>query len=193
MSLTIHTITDDSIDHASDIEGLLVSQYKDSANFNRFLSSIAAIKQEIEHVTLDLRDKRILANAEGIQLDGLGELVGLDRDGRTDDEYRTEIGTQIQINLSGGQAEILINVTASITGSTLVQLTDSYPAKINIAFNGTAPANLLTILSKLKAAGVELTLTQISETNPFVFEGDGAGLGFSDDDFLNGGELSEAI
>ena len=191
MSLIVNSLSDSSIDHESDIKSLLLSQYCDSDNMLNLLSAIASIKQEIEHVALDLLDKRTLANAEGTQLDGLGELVGLLREGRTDDEYRTEIGIQIQINLSGGQIEILIGVVSSLTGSTLVQLTESYPAKISISFNGTAPTNLSSVVNSLKAAGVELTLTQISLV-PFVFEGDIGGLGFSDDGFLNGGEFSEA-
>ena len=190
MAILINTLIDNSIDHETDIESLLLSQYCDSDNLIRLLSAIASIKQEIEHVALDLLDKRTLANAEGTQLDGLGDLVGLLRGGRTDDEYRTEIGIQIQINLSGGQIEILIGVVASLTGSTLVQLTESYPAKISISFNGTVPVNLSSVVNSLKAAGIELSLTQTSLI-PFVFEGDIGGLGFSDDGFLNGGQFSE--
>ncbi len=192
MTLVINTLTDNSIDYDSDISGLLVDQYSDSVNLLKIISAISNVKQEIEHTILDLMDKRVLDNAEGQQLDNLGDLVGLPREGKTDDEYRTEIGTQIQINLSGGQSEILISVVSSLTNSTVVQLTDSYPAKINLTFNGTAPSNLSSVINRLKAAGVEVTLTQISN-NPFVFEGDTDGLGFSDEDFPDGGELSEAI
>lgn len=192
MSLIINNLTDDSIDHESDIKKLLVDQYCDSTNLLNLLSAISNIKQEIEHVALDLLDKRNLSNSEGTQLDGLGELVGLSREGKTDEEYRTEIGVQIQINLSGGQAEILIGLVASLTNSSVVHLTDSYPARISISFNGVAPSNLLSVISRLKAAGVGLELIQTTD-NAFVFEGDPDGLGFSDEEFLDGGEFSEVI
>lgn len=192
MTLIINNLTDDSIDHESDIKDLLVDQYCDSTNLLDVLSAVSTIKQEIEHVALDLLDKRNLDNSEGAQLDGLGELVGLSREGRTDEEYRTEIGIQIQINLSGGQVEILIGVVASLTDSNIVQLIESYPAKISIFFEGTLVSNLLSVIKRLKAAGIELSLIKVSE-NPLVFEGDPGGLGISDNGFLNGGEISEDV
>ncbi len=191
MSLIINSLIDNSIDHESDIESLLIDQYCDSTTLINIISGISEIKQEIEEVALDLLDKRTLGNSEGAQLDKLGELVGLDRKGKTDEEYRTEIRTKIQINLSGGQIEILIGLITSLTGSTVVHLIESYPAKISVAFNGIAPSDLASTVDTLKASGVEISLAQFS-SNPFVFEGD-VGLGFSDEDFLNGGELSEAI
>ena len=57
----------------------LAFQFKDSVNLRGTLSSFLAQFEDILATNIDIGTLRYLANAVGVQLDGLGEIVGLTR------------------------------------------------------------------------------------------------------------------
>lgn len=63
------------------INGLarLAYQYRDSVKFQGFLSSFLAEFEELETSRLQLLNDRWLSTAAGVQLDGIGEIVGIER------------------------------------------------------------------------------------------------------------------
>ncbi len=134
--------------------------------------------------------------AEGVQLDRLGENLGLEREpGQSDDDYRILLNTQIVANLSNGEAETLIEITRVLTDSSVVKLQELFPAHVVIEFDGEATNQSLVVqrLKRVKAAGVGLDLVKDVGTESFVFEG-GDGLGFSStQDTDTGGILSSKI
>jgi hypothetical protein len=74
--------------------------------------------QELETVFNDLREKRDIDNAEGAQLDGIGDIVDLPRPaGQNDDDYRAALKLKNELNLSAGQPETLIDFTKDFTGA----------------------------------------------------------------------------
>lgn len=56
--------------------------------------------------------------AEGVQLDTLGQIVGVDREGLNDDEYREAIRLQIIVNKSFGTPEDLLRILRLAVGPT---------------------------------------------------------------------------
>ncbi len=152
--------------------------------------------QELENTYFDLIENRALDTAEGVQLDRLGENLGLEREpGQSDDDYRILLNTQIVANLSNGEAETLIEITRVLTDSSVVKLQELFPAHVIIEFDGEATNQSLVVqrLKRVKAAGVGLDLVKDVGAESFVFEG-GDGLGFSStQDTDTGGILSSKI
>lgn len=179
-------------DHDARLKSLLPSQYAGLPNWEAYLTAFAKVIQGAEDDGYKFLTELALPNAVGVQLDGLGEILGEERKGRNDDDYRAFLGIRVTINISRGEPETLISVLAAITDSSYVALAEVFPARVEMYFNGaTIPSDLLNNMNLVKAAGVQLALYNNGGETPFVTEGDLTGLGFSDVGFENGGALVE--
>jgi hypothetical protein len=149
----------------------------------------------LESVAQDLYTKTNLDDAEGEQLDGLGQLIGLPRNGRNDEDYRAALRFKIKLNRSFGQPEILIEALAFFTNSTIVELYETFPAALFAFINGSEGlAGLLTKMNRLRLGGVDfMYIAQVDSDHPFAFDSGGeadeglgyawdTGSGISDDD-----------
>lgn len=166
--------------------GLKIDVFPDDEskmNYNRI--GVVDQLQEIENVSFDVLTDRWLNTAEGFQLNQLGLILGRPRTGDLSDaEFRQLLGVQIAKNLSSGEADRLINVAATVTGSAVVELIEYFPGFVDIGYSGEAvnPATLLTLLDSVAAGGVRIDLNQIPE-HPFGFLGDPNAFGFNDGEF----------
>jgi hypothetical protein len=187
-------------DHADRAEGRLVAQYKGKPNMVAAVRIFATELQAAEDALFGLLAGRALASAEGVQLDGLGRLAGIKRDGRDDDTYQLYISVERLLNRSSAGYEELLKIfglLAAPLGLSLV-LEEQLPAALVLRTTGGALvpfADFINILRKAKAAGVRSILEFIgtAEASAFVFAG-GAGLGF--DTLTNpgiGGSFAEAV
>lgn len=66
--------------------------------------------QDLENSGFELLNERGLLTAVGAQLDGVGAIVGEDREGRSDDEYRLAIRVRILRNLSDSTPEDILTI-----------------------------------------------------------------------------------
>ncbi len=64
----------------------LAYQFSDSEKFRGFLSAFLAEYEELEISNLQLLNDRYLDTAQGVQLDGIGEIVGIERPAKTLDQ-----------------------------------------------------------------------------------------------------------
>lgn len=164
--------------------------------------------QQVEYVESDLLTLRFLDYSVGIQLDGIGEIVGELRNGRNDTDYRIAIKFRIYINRSSGEAEVLIAFVKDFTNATVVRLQEVFPAGIYIFTNGTNVIqnfDLKAAIEQLMAAGVKLRgLFYLDpDSTYFTFDWDGLPIdpgykGFDELDYLElgqhvGGQLFELI
>jgi len=166
--------------------GNLIDQFKGQANIEAFIRAWAQQSQELEVAAFDVITATALAGAIGAQLDGAGAIVGVEREGRTDADYRVRIGAQILLNNASGTIEDLIQLAVAL-GSTTVVLTESYPAKIEIVsdspiVNG---EEIGRVMGLAKPAGVGRWFTWFESTNPFRLDTAGQG--------LDQGELGEVV
>lgn len=109
-----------------------------------------------------------LDNARGSVLDRYGRNFGVERNGATDDFYRIAIRVKVLSQLSGGDADTLINAAADLfdVDTAEVELENVFPAKIRIYVNAVPiPENRLKLvgqitkeLKRLVAAGVGMML-----------------------------------
>lgn len=143
----------------------------DPSKVSKFVRVFANQIQELETTTNDVLILRQFAYAENTELDGIGEIVGENRQGKTDADYRIAILTRINTNASRGEPERLITALKQITESTSVHFYEMYPASIWVDFAlNTTIDGLLAYLQKVCSAGVKLNLNQYHVTHPFRFD-----------------------
>jgi hypothetical protein len=128
----------------------LPQQYKDaSAKYNptyseeslsgweSFLHSFVAPAQDMENIMIDMLNERGLTTAEGVNLDRIGQIVGIDRQGLPDDEYQIQLIGQIAANNSNTTGDDLLGITAILIGVNvpkIVQIRELFPAKFEIEY-----------------------------------------------------------
>jgi hypothetical protein len=122
MTIEIQQITDYTIN----LE-LLLEQYKNSTKLNGLIDSSSDQADDLETALFEIRDLFYLATAEGIQLDIIGSIFGVDRNGLSDSEYRDLIAFFGSF-IKSGEPESIITILKRIYGATFVTYIPSYPA-----------------------------------------------------------------
>lgn len=91
---------------------------------------------EIEQVFFDMLTLMWLDSATGEQLDVLGIHLVIDREGRTDTDYRVVLKGKARINVSSGEPESIIGLVKDLYGASSVEYVPDYPAGFTINHNG---------------------------------------------------------
>lgn len=151
-----------------------------SNDFEKLIRSYANEAQALDAAATDLLRLISLDDASGAQLDGLGQIIGADRQGLDDDDYRMLLRAQIQINRSGGTIPQLVEILRLVSNTTLaqaaVELTESFPAdfvaKITVALDPGTGDIAAQALYEAKAAGVHGVLHYFDTEPVFAFDGD---------------------
>lgn len=169
------------VDHIVRMLDNRIEEFRSAVRFSSLVSLFGQQIQDIEDGLYQLITDRTLDTAEGAQLDGIGQLVGEDRAGRTDAPYRLALRTRIALNLSQGTAEDLIAVALAISGGTQAELEEYFPAAFEIRVldpvpSGTDPGTIGAFVNSAKPAGVGAT-TVIHVSPPFQFD---TGSGFDE-------------
>ena len=163
---------------------LLASQFQitlpdgSRTNFQKLLYAIVTQIQAIQTQENLLISMRSLDTAQGVQLDGLGQIIGLLRiTGQSDESYREALQFQIFINQSNGTPEDVISILEFSTKATRVFYNEVYPAAYQLATNGLIfppnPSDLVGLMQSVSPAGVNfIGITAIYDTNPFSFSND---------------------
>lgn len=162
--------------HVVDALNRLLEQYKDKERIRAIVSSKTEQDQVLENTLHDLNNFRSIDTAVGVQLDGLGDILGIDRGGLNDEDYRARLKIKIVQNLSNGEPDRLITVYAFLTGATQIQYAEHYPAGVALMANAPVPPGQETLIyreiQKIAPAGVRVDY--IGEYDPddaFAFEG----------------------
>jgi hypothetical protein len=142
--------------------------------------------QELNDAATDLLVKVSLDAATGVQLDGLGDIIGLDRQGLGDEAYRSALKGWIRVNTSGGTVEQLNEVIRLVTSSTAADkafsLVEYFPAGFLIVYTEALDADVgylaAEAMYQAKAAGV-YGIFEFHATEPvFAFDGANGGSKF---------------
>jgi hypothetical protein len=163
---------------------LLASQFQirnpdgSLTNFQKVVKALSGQAQVLNTQEQLLQTMRYLNTAEGVQLDGLGQILGLARiPGQTDASYREDLQFQIFINQSHGTPEEMITILKYLTDATTIWYDEFYPAAYLMTTNGLIfpanPSDLVQAIQNVSPAGVSFAaLLATYNTNPFVFSGD---------------------
>lgn len=195
--------------HVEEADALLPEQFKNSTNLKAFIHSMINRVQEAENMLFDLWQSRWIDNASGVQLDGLGSIVGIDRDGDSDTVYRLRIRARILSNVSNGTGDDVIRVAQTLADAASVSVTysDLYPAAFQLQLTGgTITSDLLAQLydgvKRARPAGVAFYIlySYVAETSQFAFSSQAGVIdtgdtlkGFADSSSVAGGHLAGVI
>ncbi len=126
--------------HADRMAGLLIQQFKDSPRLNALVRALGEMAQDLEGAAWDTSRFRNLSSAYGQQLDGLGEILGEPRFGRSDEVYRLWLYFRIFINTSKGRPEDMIEVCRFVTNEGAaggdVKYWENWPASLQLFTDG---------------------------------------------------------
>ena len=148
------SLTHDII-HDVEARGRLLQEYKSNLGILALVDAVATQAQLLEDSNWTLQNQRWLVNAKGVQLDGLGQMVGLSRNGMDDTTYATWLAAQILANTAGGDGGRILTIASMLIAGTW-QMVEQWPG----AFVLWAPASLVRaavvaeILSNATACGV---------------------------------------
>lgn len=117
-----------ALDYSALALSRLTGQFENSPKLRGLVSAMVSALTELEAVADDLKSKRWIDTADGVQLDGCGAIVGEVRRGRTDDEYRLAIKYRVFANTSRGTPSDLIKGLRFLTAPTDCQIVEMYPA-----------------------------------------------------------------
>lgn len=113
-----------SVDHVTvwdtineDLRDLLIEDFKSSENLVKLLYVISTEKQKMDQAMIYLAKHRIISTATGVYLDILGEEMGMERNGATDEEYRTILKIRAYRVASSGTRDDIIDIFARFTGT----------------------------------------------------------------------------
>lgn len=178
-------------DHVTRGLSKLISQYSESENVKFLLQTFLEELQEIEDTNTELLLQDNIANAEGIQLDGIGEHLGKRREGLSDADYRVALNIQKILNAGEGQFSTALQMWRTVLGSPTATMEEEFPAGVALYSDTGAPTleQLNTFTKTLPITVTASIIASFSSNDAFVFEGGvGAGFGTTEDSNL-GGEL----
>lgn len=171
--------------HVQRAIALLAGQFQQSlldgeySRFQRLIRAFVTSMQEVDDVDQTLKFDRSIDTSIGVQLDGLGQILGLSRlPDESDDDYREKLKFQIFINQSNGTPEEVIAVLKFLTKANKIRYHEYYPAAFQMDTDGTTfsvpPEQLVSAIQSVSPAAVQYT--PITATYgvplPFVFSGD---------------------
>ena len=187
--------------HVEDALERRMEQWKDKPNMESFLRALFGGYQDLETVFFDLINKRLdIFEAEGVQLDNLGKIVGQERLGFDDDFYRILILARIGINISSGEPERIISTAKLLTKANYIHYMNLLNGEIAIGSDGVInPLTvefLLTNLQRVAMGGTRIDYLSIyDKTEAFSVNGTnpktiGKGFGTIYDDTVGGKSAS---
>jgi hypothetical protein len=184
-------------DHQTQALKRLITQYKGAALIEAIIRTGSNQIQGLETAFFDLLNQRALTTSSGQQLDRMGTILNLQRNGLSDDVYRIKLMNKVSQNISEGTPEDLINIYKILMQAESIQYLEIYPASVVMFAVNPNPigevSEIRLSLDSAKPAGVEVQA--LSSTAPFlVFDEDADGEGLSDITTPSlGGHLSEII
>lgn len=169
--------------HASEALDRLAQQFKSKVLLQSVIDAFTAQTQDLEGVLDGLRLLRLLANATGEQLDGIGQIVGEERLGKVDATYRLYLAARLLVNSGSGQVSRVADIVAILT-SLPAEVLDYWPAGFHVRVQGQVQGvdmdAVADMLQQAKAGGVKAILEWYEDVPTFAFDGvtgDVAGFG----------------
>jgi hypothetical protein len=185
--------------HIEDAKNRLIYQYKGKAKLEGLIESLFGQQsQDFEDAAQQLFTRLSIDDSEGVQLDGIGAIIGQDRNALTDALYRLFIRGKIGQNTSEGEIEKVLDVWRLISNADNIRLVEVFPAEIWLYYDVPLDPELVDdafeLIQNVVGAGIAVKfLISYDPDEAFAFAGgiDTNVAGFGDDgDPLVGGKLS---
>ena len=116
----------------------LIAQFKSQPNILGILTVLLNQVQDVENAAFEVLNETTLAASVGDQLDGIGQIVGEERQGRVDADYRVAISARILLNISSGTIGDILEIVDTMTGgleTILLNEGDNFPAGFEVTID----------------------------------------------------------
>jgi hypothetical protein len=189
-------------EHVAKALARFVEQFKNAENLREMVSALASPLQDVDTALYQLYTQRWVDSAEGKQLDNLGAIVGQEREGRDDVEYRLWIKARVFANRANGHPDDTLRILELIQPDADYEVEPTYPATYLVhVYNATAPAqSIYNILRLAKPAGVRMNLlSDADDSTSFAFSDSGSletgdnDRGFANDAQTTGGKFIDFL
>lgn len=119
-------------DHVQRALSALPSQHAEQPNIEKFITAFAEMVQVTEDGMYPLLLDLLIDDAEGAQLDILGRVVGQERSGLSDTQYRIRLKARVATTRSRGTVADLLKIVSLLLlpDVALVELTNLFPASV---------------------------------------------------------------
>lgn len=181
------TITPDYIaNHVERALGDLVTMLGGRPVIEALVRALGEEVQELEDATWACVADRLLSTAVGTQLDAWGEIVGEQRGGLNDLEYRAFIEARILSNLSEGEPDRMARILSVLVGGVPVRYVPLYPAAMFFQYVRPAwtsarhRARVVAQMVEVAPAGVSVDHITEAIDGYFGFDDDDDALGFDE-------------
>ena len=154
----------------------LLSYWTDKPNAIGLLRSFLEAFENPLDLLFEILNGVSLFDAEGAQLDLIGKLWQVDRQGRSDENYREALYSRITQNIADSTPEKVIEVLKVASSATEVKLFEHYPGNVHVGMNVALIESLKELGDAITAAGIsfnarfEPTHDNVSGTRPTAFE-----------------------
>jgi hypothetical protein len=165
-------------DHRTDGLARLLGQFQGMPRIEAVLGAFLDQIQKVEDVLWALFTEDWIETATGDRLDVLGAIVGEERGGATDDEYRSFIRARVRVNRSTGLLSELVEIVRLIQFDDLtVRAREYYPAALQIEPKEEVTVNAHRVAAMLQdaaPAGVALRFVYptAARANTLMFDND---------------------
>lgn len=162
-------------DHVEAGLSRLPSFWDDKNNARGLLTSYLQYFNQIEDTLFELKNNRGIDTAIGVQLDVLGKLFGVDREGKLDPVYRDAIKQRIGSRGASGTTFDIKDIVRVLTEANLVHVYPHYPACTYVFANTVINKSQADIIQESHAAGVRTRVVWFDGPGYMKLEdGDGA-------------------
>ena len=146
------------IDHVEAAKSRLITFFRDKPVINGLFDSVFEGFNDVEDLLFDLLEKRSIYTAEGVQIDSIGEMFGVVRNGLSDEEYRSAILAKISEVNSDGTTEVFMNVMRINTNSNNVNFFEHFSGDVHAYLQEGYDKYTYRQLKRSVPAGVVLTV-----------------------------------
>lgn len=159
------------LDYAAIAVPRLTGQFENSPKLRAIVAAIVSQLTTLENVADSLMSDRWIDTAIGAQLDGCGYIVGEQRSGRNDNEYRKAIKFRVFVNVSKGTPNNLVDGLKFLTDPTDAQYQEAYPATALLFTNGYfVDYTIQNTMQDISPAGISTVPVAVSFADrPFRF------------------------
>lgn len=174
----------ETITHKTNVEqqslDYLISQFRDQAVVEAIVKAVASEVQEIEDALFSVLDGRRLRVAEGVQLDNIGQEVGVQRRGSTDDQYRVLLGIREEVRQGAGTYGEVYDKLVRVTGDVNTRIISFPQRRVDVLLTarclGASPS--YTDLANLFPVNTNTSILVKGELSSFGFSGNTNAAGF---------------
>jgi len=165
-------------DHVDQAKGRAVWQYKGKTNWDALHEIHVQRIQVLEDLNNRLLVEQSLSNAVGVQLDLFAADYDILREGKSDEDFRVEIRTKLNLLRSSGQVNVLLfNLQRLVNhGALPVALRQVFPLTVLMwcfvndfgDITSEEAARVNTAMQEIKAAGVKLEIGLQLNASAFI-------------------------